>query len=100
MPTLIPYRQCDPEAVTMDKTDPTRGAARARSELEAMEAIADSTGAAPGCRSTQPRPHSGRTPSFIRLSPLFFRRRPRRRFTSCGQSRSEIRTSPLKKILT
>ncbi len=41
MPTLIPCRQCDPEAVTMDKTDPTRVAVRARSELEAMEAIAD-----------------------------------------------------------
>jgi hypothetical protein len=41
MPTLIHSRQSDPEAVTMDKTDATGGALRARSELEAMEAIAD-----------------------------------------------------------
>ena len=39
MATLIPYRQHDPEAVTMDKTGSTRAAARARLELAAMEGI-------------------------------------------------------------
>lgn len=41
MATLIPYRQHDPAAVTMDKTGSTQTAARARSELAAMEGIAD-----------------------------------------------------------
>jgi hypothetical protein len=41
MATLIPYRQQGPEAVTMEKTGSTQAAARARSELEAMEGIAD-----------------------------------------------------------
>ena len=41
MATLIPYRQHDPEAVTMDKTGSTQAAARAQSELAAMEGIAD-----------------------------------------------------------
>jgi len=43
MATLIPYRQHDPEAVTMDKTGSTQAAARARSELAAMEGIVDRT---------------------------------------------------------
>jgi hypothetical protein len=41
MPTRIPYRQYDGEAVTMDTTGSTVAATRARSELAAMEGIAD-----------------------------------------------------------
>lgn len=41
MATLIPYRQHDPAAVTMEKTGSAQVAARARSELAAMEGIAD-----------------------------------------------------------
>jgi hypothetical protein len=39
--TLIPYRQRDPEAVTIEKTGSARAIARARSELAAMEGISD-----------------------------------------------------------
>ena len=41
MAMLIPYRQHDPAAVTMEKTGSAQAAARARSELAAMEGIAD-----------------------------------------------------------
>ena len=41
MATLIPYRQHDPEAVTMTKAGSIRAIARARSELAAMEGISD-----------------------------------------------------------
>ena len=41
MATLIPYRQHDPKAVTMDRTGSTDAVAIARSELAAMEGISD-----------------------------------------------------------
>jgi hypothetical protein len=41
MATLIPYRQQDPQAVTIKKADSTQAIARARSELAAMEGISD-----------------------------------------------------------
>jgi hypothetical protein len=41
MATLIPYRQQNPETVTMEKTGATQAIARARSELAAMEGMSD-----------------------------------------------------------
>jgi hypothetical protein len=41
MATLVPYRQQDPEAVTMEKTGSAQAIARARSELAAMEGISE-----------------------------------------------------------
>ena len=41
MPTLIPYRQHDPKAVTMNRTGSTEAVARAQAELAAMEGISD-----------------------------------------------------------
>ena len=41
MATLIPYRQHDPKAVTMDRTGSIDAVAIARSELAAMEGISD-----------------------------------------------------------
>jgi hypothetical protein len=41
MATLIPYRQHDPKAVTMNRTGSTDALARAQAELAAMEGISD-----------------------------------------------------------
>jgi hypothetical protein len=41
MATPIPYRQQNPDAVTMEKTGATQAVVRARSELAAMEGISD-----------------------------------------------------------